>query len=262
MTEFTDNRVAIVTGAGHGIGRETAIQLAAQGNSVVVADINGDNAQTVAAEIGRHAFGIEVDVRDRTGVDALVTETVSRFGGVDILVNNAGIYPNTPFLEMPEEEWDAVFDVNVKGVFNVTQSVARQMNAQGRGGRVVNISSGASISGRRGASHYCTTKAAVNMLTKVLAIELTPLGITVNAIAPGLIEVPDADLTDEYRDTLLSGIPAGRVGLPADIARAVVFLASPGSDFVSGSIFFVDGGSSAGRTHLPFSSKVRAAKQG
>lgn len=262
MTEITDNRVAIVTGAGHGIGREAAIQLAAQGNSVVVADINGDHAQAVASEIGRHAFAIEVDVRDRPGIDALVTETVSRFGGIDILVNNAGIYPNTPFLEMDEEEWDAVFDVNVKGMFNVTQAVARQMVAQGRGGRVINISSGASISGRRGASHYCTTKAAVNMFTKVLAIELTPLGITVNAIAPGLIEVPDADLTDEYRDTLLSGIPAGRVGLPIDIARTVVYLASPESDFISGSVVFVDGGSSAGRTHLPFSSKARAVKQG
>jgi NAD(P)-dependent dehydrogenase (short-subunit alcohol dehydrogenase family) len=262
MAQGTDNRVAIVTGAGHGIGRETAIQLAAEGNSVVIADINGDHAQTVAAEIGRHAFGIEVDVRDRAGIDSLVAETVSRFGGVDILVNNAGIYPNTPFLEMAEDEWDAVFDVNVKGIFNVTQAVARQMVSQGRGGRVINISSGAGISGRRGASHYCTSKAAVNMLTKVLAIELTPLGITVNAVSPGLIEVPDADLTDEYRDSLLSGIPAGRIGVPADIARAVVYLASPDSDFISGSNFFVDGGSSSGRTHLPFSSKARAVKQG
>lgn len=262
MTARTDNRVAIVTGAGHGIGKETAIQLAAQGNSVVVADINGDHAQEVASEIGRHAFGIAVDVRDRAGVDALVAETVNRFGGIDILVNNAGIYPNTPFLEMAEEEWDAVMDVNVKGIFNTTQAVARQMEKQGRGGRVINISSGASISGRRGASHYCTSKAAVNMLTKVLAIELTPLGITVNAIAPGLISVPDADLTDEYRDTLLSGIPAGRIGVPSDIARTVVYLAEPGSDFISGSVFFIDGGSSAGRTHLPFSSKARQAQQG
>jgi NAD(P)-dependent dehydrogenase (short-subunit alcohol dehydrogenase family) len=261
MAERTDTRVAIVTGAGHGIGRETAIQLAAQGNSVVVADINGDNAQAVASEIGRHAFGIEVDVRDRKAIDALVEETVSRFGGVDILVNNAGIYPNTPFLEMSEEEWDAVMGVNVTGIFNVTQAVARQMVSQGRGGRVINISSGASISGRRGASHYCTSKAAVNMLTKVLAIELTPLGITVNAIAPGLIAVPDADLTDEYRDTLLRGIPAGRIGVPADIARTAVYLAEPGSDFISGSVFFIDGGSSAGRTHLPFSSKAKQALQ-
>jgi NAD(P)-dependent dehydrogenase (short-subunit alcohol dehydrogenase family) len=99
------------------------------------------------------------------------------------------------------------------------------------------------------------------MLTKVLAIELTPLGITVNAIAPGLIAVPDADLTDEYRDTLLRGIPAGRIGVPADIARTAVYLAEPGSDFISGSVFFIDGGSSAGRTHLPFSSKAKQALQ-
>jgi NAD(P)-dependent dehydrogenase (short-subunit alcohol dehydrogenase family) len=261
MAERTDTRVAIVTGAGHGIGRETAIQLAARGNSVVVADLNGDHAQAVASEIGQHAFGIGVDVRDRAGIAALVDEAVNRFGGIDILVNNAGIYPNTPFLEMPEAEWDAVFDTNVKGIFNVTQAVAQQMVKQGRGGRVINISSGASVSGRRGASHYCTSKAAVNMLTKVLAIELTPLGITVNAVAPGLIEVPDWDSTEEYVNSIVRGIPAGRIGQPADIARTVVYLAEPGSDFISGSIVFVDGGSGAGRTHLPFSSKSRQAQQ-
>ena len=160
-----------------------------------------------------------------------------------------------------EAEWDAVFDINVKGIFHVTQAVARQMAAQGRGGRVINISSGASVSGRRSAAHYCTSKAAVNMLTQVLAIELTPLGITVNAVAPGLIEVPDWNATQEYVDAIVQHIPAGRIGQPLDIARAVLHLASPESDFVSGSIFFVDGGSGAGRTHLPFSTQAKTAKQ-
>jgi len=248
-------RIAIVTGAGHGIGREIAIQLAAEGITVVVADISADRAQAVAGEIGEQAFSYRVDVRDRDSIDALVTAVIDRFGRIDILVNNAGIYPNSPFLETSEEEWDAVFDTNLKGMFLISQAVARRMTEQGIKGRIVNLSSGASISGRAGAAHYCSSKAAINMLTKVMAIELTPKGITVNAVAPGLIEVPDWEHTDEYINAIVSGIPAGRIGQPADIARAVTFLVSPDSDFISGSVMFVDGGSSAGRTTLPLSKR-------
>jgi NAD(P)-dependent dehydrogenase (short-subunit alcohol dehydrogenase family) len=249
----TAARFAIVTGAGHGIGREIAIQLAAEGIQVVVADFNPEWAQAVASEIGENAYGYRVDVRDKQSIQALVTAVIDRFGRIDILVNNAGIYPNSSFLETSEEEWDAVFDTNLKGMFLVSQAVAREMTTRGTQGRIVNLSSGASISGRAGAAHYCSSKAAINMLTKVMAIELTPKGITVNAVAPGLVEVPDWEHTDEYINAIVSGIPAGRIGQPADIARAVTFLVSPDADFISGSVMFVDGGSSAGRTTLPLS---------
>jgi NAD(P)-dependent dehydrogenase (short-subunit alcohol dehydrogenase family) len=252
MTEKAE-RVAIVTGAGHGIGREIAIQLAADGITVVVADLNPEWSQAVASEIGENAFGYRVDVRDKESIAALVTAVIDRFGQIDILVNNAGIYPNSPFLETSEDEWDAVFDTNLKGMFLVSQAVAREMTARGTPGRIVNLSSGASVSGRAGAAHYCSSKAAINMLTKVMAIELTPKGITVNAVAPGLVEVPDWEHAEEYINAIVSGIPAGRIGQPADIARAVTFLVSPDADFISGSVLFVDGGSSAGRTTLPLS---------
>ena len=252
---MSSGRVVIVTGAAHGIGREIAHAFAADGCKVVVADVNAQGAESVADEIGSAAISFPVDVRDRSQIDKLVAITLQHFGTIDVLVNNAGIYPNSPFLELDEAEWDAVFDVNVKGMYLVSQAVAREMIARNVKGRIINLSSGASISGRPGSAHYCSSKAAINMLTKVMAIELTPKGITVNAVAPGLIEVPDADLSEDYVNSIVAGIPAGRIGQPPDIARAALFLASPESDFISGSIMYVDGGSSAGRTTLPLSSK-------
>jgi 3-oxoacyl-[acyl-carrier protein] reductase len=255
MTEKVE--VALVTGASHGIGQEIARLFAGNGYRVVVAGRTEERVATVAQEIGAAALPVVADMRKRQDVERAVAAAISHFGRIDVLVNNAGIYPNSPFLELAEEEWDDVFDTNVKGVYLLSQAVAKQMIEFGIQGRIINISSGASISGRPGGAHYCSSKVAVNMLTKVMAIELTPLGITVNAIAPGLIEVPDADLNEDYVNAIVAGIPAGRIGQPADIARAVLFLASPDSDFISGSIFFVDGGSTAGRTTLPLSSKNR-----
>jgi len=257
LSNSIDGRVIIITGAAHGIGREIALEFAAAGNHVVVADVNKTGAEAVAAAIGERAMSYVIDVRNRAEIERMVAVVVERFGAIDVLVNNAGIYPNSAFLELEEAEWDAVFDVNLKGMYMLSQAVAKVMIANSVKGRIVNLSSGASVSGRAGGAHYCTSKAAINMLTKVMAIELTPLGITVNAIAPGLIEVPDADLTREYVDAIVTGIPARRIGQPSDIARAALFVASPDSDFISGSIFFVDGGSSAGRTTLPLSSKKK-----
>jgi 3-oxoacyl-[acyl-carrier protein] reductase len=255
MTEKVE--VALVTGASHGIGQEIARLFAGNGYRVVVVGRTEERVATVAQEIGAAALPVVADMRKRQDVERAVAAAISHFGRIDVLVNNAGIYPNSPFLELAEEEWDDVFDTNVKGVYLLSQAVAKQMIEFGIQGRIINISSGASISGRPGGAHYCSSKVAINMLTKVMAIELTPLGITVNAIAPGLIEVPDADLNEDYVNAIVAGIPAGRIGQPADIARAVLFLASPDSDFISGSIFFVDGGSTAGRTTLPLSSKNR-----
>jgi NAD(P)-dependent dehydrogenase (short-subunit alcohol dehydrogenase family) len=244
------NRVVLVTGAGHGIGRAIAEAFASNGDRVIVADRSEDRAREVAEAIA--ALPVAVDVSNAAAVEQAVQDVVDRYGQIDVLVNNAGIYPNTPVLEMAEAEWDAVFDTNVKGVFLVSRAVARRMAARGAGGRIVNISSGSAKSGRVGAAHYCASKAAVEMFTKVLAMELAPQGIVVNAVAPGLIEVPGWSLSEEYIDALVAATPLGRIGQPEDIARAVLYLASPDATFITGSVLSVDGGSLAGRP-LPLS---------
>ena len=251
-------KVALVTGAARGIGHGIAGSFARAGAGVAVADYAADSAATtsaqLAAETGSPTLPVAVDVRDAASVAAMVDSTLKHFGRIDVLVNNAGVYPNSPVLEMDEAEWDAVFETNVKGAFLVCRAVGRAMIDRGEGGRIVNISSGAAVSGRRGGAHYCASKAALNMFTKVLAIELAPHKITVNAVAPGIIEVErTGDLAPEYVEAILSTLPAGRIGTPADVANAVLFLASPASTFITGAILNVDGGSTAGRTGLPFS---------
>jgi len=250
------DRVVLVTGGGHGIGRAICEIFAQDGTRVVIADRLANAAESVAnairEETAAEALPVEVDVRDAASVEAAVQQVIDRFGQIDVLVNNAGIYPNTPVVEMDEAEWDAVFDTNVKGMFLVSRTVARRMIERGAGGRIVNISSGSAKSGRVGAAHYCASKAAVDMFTRVLALELAPHDIVVNAVAPGLIEVPDWSLSDEYINALVTMTPMGRIGQPEDIARAVFYLASPEATFITGSVLSVDGGSLAGRP-LPLS---------
>ncbi len=254
---MTDSdRVVLVTGGGHGIGRAVATIFARDGANVAIADRSEDAAweaaSAITAETGATVLPLMVDVRDASAVNDAVEQVIDRFGQIDVLVNNAGIYPNTPVVEMDEDEWDAVFDTNVKGIFLVSRAVARRMIARGAGGRIVNISSGSGESGRVGAAHYCASKAAVNMFTKVLAMELAPHDIAVNAVAPGLIEVEGWSLTGEYINALVAMTPMGRIGQPEDIARAVHYLASPEATFITGTILHVDGGSTAGRP-LPLS---------
>jgi NAD(P)-dependent dehydrogenase (short-subunit alcohol dehydrogenase family) len=250
------DRVVMVTGGAHGIGLAIAGAFASAGARVVVLDRHAEAAQRATNEIaeatGADVLAVTADVRDTAAVSAAVTQALEHFGQIDALVNNAGIYPNTPVLEMGEAEWDAVFDVNVKGMFLVSQAVARAMVDKGNSGRIVNISSGAAESGRIGAAHYCASKAAVNMFTKVLALELAPHGIVVNAVGPGLIEVPGWSLSQEYIDAIVSTNPMGRVGQPGDVARAVLYLASPTATYITGTILYVDGGNLAGRP-LPLS---------
>ena len=240
--------VALVTGAGHGIGRAISAAFAVQGAAVAVVDRDVSRAEEVVAELrGRFstpALPLHCDVSDSAAVTAMVRAGGAELGRIDVLVNNAGIYPNTPVLDMGEAEWDAVFDVNVKGMFLVSQAVARQMIARGDGwpDRQHLLRRGRSRAAL-GAAHYCSSKAAVNMLTRVLAIELAPHGIIVNAVSPGLIEVPDWSLREEYVDALVGATPLGRIGQPEDIARAVLYLASPQATFITGTVLSVDGGS-------------------
>jgi NAD(P)-dependent dehydrogenase (short-subunit alcohol dehydrogenase family) len=179
----------------------------------------------------------------------------SALGPVTVAVANAGIYPNCPVVEMTVEEWDRVIETNMRGVFLTCQAAARSMAARGAGGKIITLASGAAMSGRKGAAHYCASKAGVVMFTKVLAMELGPHRVNVNCIAPGLVTVDrdPAQVSDEYVKTLVGNIPWGRAGTPADIARAALFLASADADFITGETLSVDGGSGTGRTYLPYS---------
>jgi 3-oxoacyl-[acyl-carrier protein] reductase len=253
MNDRFVERAVLITGAGRGIGRQLAIDFAAEGALVGVNDINPDTAKATVddiASLGGHGRAFIGDVRSSGRVGEIVNEVINAFQNIDILVNNAGIYPNNLVIEMSEEEWDRVWDTNVKGMFLMSRAVAKRMIAAKRGGKIINISSTAALRARIGASHYCSSKAAISMFTQVLALELAEHKINVNAVAPGLIEVPDWDLSTEYINSLVSLTPWGRIGKPKDVSNVVRFLASGEADFMTGSTVVVDGGSAAGQ-NLP-----------
>jgi NAD(P)-dependent dehydrogenase (short-subunit alcohol dehydrogenase family) len=256
MLDFTDH-VALVTGAGAGIGFGIAEAFHRAGARVALGDLRESALAHAAARLGASArvFARAVDVRQAGSVEEFASAAERALGPVTVAVANAGIYPNCPVLEMAVEEWDRVMETNLRGVFLTCQAAARRMVAQATRGKIVTISSGAYQSGRKGAAHYCASKAGVVMFTKVLAMELAPHRINVNCIAPGLVTV-DRDVSqvsDEYVRTLVSTIPWNRPGTPADIANAALFLASPLADFITGETLSVDGGSATGRTWLPYS---------
>jgi len=237
-------KVAIVTGAGQGIGRGIALALAKEGCTVVVSDMHADSARLVVGEVekmGATAFAITADVSQSTDVTRLFSETMERFGRCDVLVNNAGIFPFIAFDAMDETAWQKVIDVNLKSVFLCTKEASKVLPS---GGRIVTVSSIASIVGFEGLAHYCASKGGVNGFTRALALELAKKGITVNAVAPGAIATPGAGgaMSDEAMKGLLAGIPAGRQGTPEDIASAVVFLTSEGASYITGQVLVVDGG--------------------
>ena len=252
-----EGKVAIVTGGAQGIGRATARRFASEGAKVVIADLQADAAASVATEIGAvggEAIGMAADVTDRSAAAAVVDAAVERFGGVDILFNNAGVIRITPFLEIDEAEWDLLFDVNCKGTLWFAQAAAARMIEQGRGGRIINI---ASQAGRRGEPlvlTYCASKATVISMTQSMALALAPHQITVNAIAPGIVDTPLWESNDrrfaellgmeigEPKRTFVATIPLGRIEQPEDVAGMAAFLASDDAGYITQQCYNVDGG--------------------
>lgn len=236
------NKVAIVTGARQGIGLGIAKDLAKVGYNIVISDINQGDCDNTANQIkveGVQIIGIACDVSNKSQVDNLISQTIQQLGRVDVLVNNAGIYPFKAFQEIQEKDWDQVLDINLKGVFLTSQAVSKVMS---EGGRIINISSIASIIGFQGLTHYCASKGGVNSLTRVLALELAAQNITVNAVLPGAIATPGAQMPEDTKQQTIANIPLQRIGNPEDIANIVTFLASDKSSYITGQTFVVDGG--------------------
>ena len=252
--DFKD-QVVLVTGAAAGIGQGIAWAFHRAGARVALADVRKPALDKTAAALGEGVFAQVVDVRDVAAVAGFVAAAEKALGPVSVAVANAGIYPNTPVLDMSVEEWDRVMETNVRGVFLTCQAAARRMVAAKTPGKIITISSGAYASGRAGASHYCASKAAVVMFTRVLALELAGQHINVNCIAPGLVKVDSetSPISAEYETALTQQIPWGRAGTPLDIANAALFLASPYADYMTGEVLAVNGGTSAGRAFLPLS---------
>jgi glucose 1-dehydrogenase len=242
---------ALITGGGSGIGRGIAIRFAEEGADVVAADLNLQGAQETVDEarhMGRRALAIEADVTSRADCERIVRETVDAFGKLDIFVANAGIGRPAAFLDVTEEDWNAVVRTNLDGVFFSCQAAARQMVSQGHGGRIITMASVAAEQASGFMASYHSSKAAVRMLTKVMAIELGEHRITVNALAPGVIETPlTVGLVDAIKASGREVAPLGRLGEPKDVADAALFLASNEADYVTGGMIFVDGGMAAGR---------------
>jgi len=241
-----NNKVALITGAGSGIGETIAETFAREGAKVAIVDIDAKAARDVAAAIGASAVDIRCDVADKAEVAAAVAATVKAFGTIDIVVNNAGTtHLNKPMLEISEEEFDRVFAVNVKGVFLFCQAVVLLFRQKG-GGVIVNIGSTAGLRPRPGVSAYNATKGAVHVLTKTMAVEFAPDKIRVCAIAPVATETPLLPMflrhSDEMREKFIASVPLGRLAEPQDVANVALFLASDEAEFLTGNIVEVDGG--------------------
>ncbi len=249
-------RSVVVTGAADGIGRGIASQFAEMGDRVALLDYDADKLTRTTSELAAHGqvIGIPTDVRSAADVESAIAQAARSHDGVDVAVNNAAVYPNSAVVDMREDEWDSVLDTNLKGAFLFLRASARVMIAQGRGGKVCAITSGAYRSARRGAAHYCASKAGLVLLAQTLALELAEHGINVNVVSPGFIEVgPRPGVSVPYRERIKHDIPLGHFGEPEDIAAAVAFVCSDEARFMTGSVLTVDGGSGAGRFHLPYS---------
>ena len=246
MIDFTD-RVAVVTGAGGGIGEATALLLAEQGADVVVTDVVSEREAVGEAveERGTNALVRELDVTDAEQAQSVVDDTLEEFGRVDILVNNAGIFPTATLEEMTAADWQQVIDINLTGVFNCTKAALPAMREQGYG-RIVNVSSasGGHIGWSGDLSHYAASKGGVVGFTRSAAIDLGPDGITMNAIVPGMVDTGAAEqvATEEQIQAAVNATPVGRQGDPEELAAAIAYLASEPAAFVTGASLVVDGG--------------------
>jgi acetoin reductase-like protein len=248
------DKVAIVTGGAQGIGEAIVRAYADEGAHVVIADVATDKASALARSIGGKALAQKLDVRDRASIDAMVATTVERLGGIDILVNNAAVFDMAPLLDITEESFDRQFAINVKGLLFTLQAVAKQMVAQGRGGKIINMASQAGRRGEALVTVYCATKAAVISINQSAGLALARHGINVNAIAPGVVDTPMWDEVDalfgkyeglakgEKKRQVGEAVPLGRMGTPDDYRGIALFLASPESDYIVAQTYNVDGG--------------------
>ena len=239
------NQIAVVTGAGRGIGRAIALKFANEGADVVVVSRTQENSEKVAAEIralGRKAWAFAVDVSDSASVAAAAEKILAECGKVDILVNNAGVTRDGLLMRMSDADWDTVLDTNLKGAFLVTKAFFRAFAKQ-RAGRIINISSVIGLIGNPGQCNYAASKAGLIGFTQSVARELAGRGVTVNAIAPGFIETDmTSELNEELKANILKQIPMGKFGAADDIAGAALFLASASGRYVTGQVLTVDGG--------------------
>ena len=239
------NQIAVVTGAGRGIGRAIALKFAAEGADVVCVSRTVENSEKVAGEIralGRKAWAVAVDVSDPAAVAAAAEKILADAGRVDILVNNAGVTRDGLLMRMSEADWDAVLNTNLKGAFLFTKAFTRAFAKQ-RSGRIINLASVIGLIGNAGQANYAASKAGLIGFTQSVARELAGRGVTCNAIAPGFIETDmTAVLAEEMKSELLKRIPLGSFGQAEDIAGAALYLASPAARYVTGQVLTVDGG--------------------
>ncbi len=240
-----ENKVAIITGAGSGIGRATALLFAQEGAKVVVADINEKSGMEVVEEIkkaGGDGFFVRLDAADREQTRQMAKDTLEKYGRIDVLINNAGITQDALISKMTEEQWDRVINVNLKGSFNCIQAVIEVMADQGKG-VIINASSVSGVYGNVGQTNYAAAKAGLIGMTKTLAKELGKKGIRVNAVAPGFIITPmTSKLPEKILDMMKEKTPLRRLGEPLSVAYAYLYLASDEADFVNGAVLNVDGG--------------------
>jgi NAD(P)-dependent dehydrogenase (short-subunit alcohol dehydrogenase family) len=252
-----ENRVAIVTGAGNGIGLAIAQAFAVEGAHVAIAEIDAPAAdracQSIVAKGGK-ALSVPIDVSDESQVERMVETVVGTCGRIDILVNNAGIVVHKPIVDLDRHAWDRQLAVQVTGPFLTLKHVGRHMIARGGPGKVINISSVAALMGRVKLAPHCVAKGGLTMLTKVAAMEFAAHNINVNALAPGLVDVPsqraEDNISSDYKSAYLKMTPLGRMGQPSDIAKAALFLASADADWITGQLLVADGGVTAGNFGL------------